>query len=227
ASDYVMGRRATGGYRFGAGYVNAELDELHSISMTGTFSAVDAGGSGGGLYHGAFMAPDGGNMVLMAGSPNGFSDGSGQHLEDANNGVADTLTFVHTATVANRINAVQFLYDALIYDTSIFTLSSVLKAGIGQNEILGNVVQTYADEDSMYGKTFSDKDHTLAIMGSVGVTGRLYLFSWLAVVGGYDLTVINGVALSPEQQVVGGTYRVNGDGHLIYHAARVGAEITY
>ena len=122
-----------------------------------------------------------------------------------------------------------------------WTIDGIVKTGIYHNRAQGSVTEQYTGTDpgaggdsSTYGRTFSDTKETLAFAGSVGVQSNFPLSNHWSLLAGYDMILIHGVALAPEQYdairgttFVGRVYDVDTHGQIIAHGANVGLQFSY
>mgnify|MGYP003112873322 FL=1 len=214
--------------KFGVGWRHADLDELMSASITGTFRAVDnAVGANGGLSHAALTAPNGGNLTLISGAADGFDDETGLL-----GGVGpDMLNMNERSSTTNALDGVQFSLDLLVMESERFLIDSVLKVGAYNNKSTGTFIETYSgigNDNSDYGRTLTDSSNSVAFVGQVGL-GTMYRFNdYVRFRFGWDVIFLSGVALAPEQTTLANTtYTINNDGSLVINGGHVGLEFVY
>ena len=223
-----------GAFQYGFGYRNLQLNEAAGVEIAGTLRSIDNVGPSGGISHGSLTTA--GGLSLLAGTPNGFEDETGNL-----SGFADTLQLFNGARTRNNLNGIQvILQDQIMYWRG-WTIDGIVKAGIYNNRVQGSVTETYIGTDpgaggdsSTYGRTFNDVKNTIAFAGSVGVQSNLPLSDSWSLTGGYEMLLVHGVALAPEQyQAVKGktfagrVYDVDTHGQIIAHGANVGLQFSY
>ena len=220
--------------QFGLGYRNFQLDELASVGIEGSLRAMDIGAPNGGLSHGALTTF--GGLSHLGGTANGFED------ETSNtSALPDTLQMFHNAVTSNDLNGAQLIFSEQIMYWKGWTIDGIGKAGVYHNHVRGTVSERYIGTDpgiggdsSTYGRQFTDTKSQLAFAGSVGLQSNFPLSERWSVIGGYEMTYIYGVALSPEQYAavtgptfVGRTYNVDSHGDLIAHGGNLGLQFRY
>jgi hypothetical protein len=221
-------------FQFGMGYRNLQLNEAAGVEVAGTLRAIDNFAPNGGISHGSLTTF--GGLSFLGGTANGFEDETGNL-----SGIADTLQLFHGARTTNDLNGVQLVLQQQIMYWRGWTIDGIVKAGAYHNRVQGSVTEQYIGTDpgaggdsSTYGHTFSDVKNKLAFAGSVGVQSSLPLSNNWSLIGGYEMLLIHGVALAPEQyQAVRGTtfvgrvYDVDTHGQIIAHGANAGLEFRY
>ncbi len=216
-------------FKLGAGWRHVNLDELASISLAGTFRAVDnAAGANGGLSHAALTDPNGGNLTLLSGVGDGFDD------ETALLGPAgpDQVRFQNDATTDNSLNGVQFSLEGLIVESENWLFDGFIKAGVYHNQARGAVTETYSgigNDNSVYGRTLTSSQSSVAFVGQTGV-GLVYRINDnIRIRGGWEVLFLSGVALAPEQAgaIIGATYNVENNGSMIANGGNAGFEFVY
>jgi hypothetical protein len=221
-------------FQFGVGYRNLQLNEAAGVQISGTLRAVDNVGLNGGISHGSLTTF--GGLNFLGGTANGFEDETGNA-----SGFADTLQMFHGAQTSNSLNGVQLIFQEQMMYWRGWTIDGIVKTGMYHNRVQGSVTEQYTGTDpgpggdsSTYGRTFSDVKETLAFAGSVGVQSNFPLSSNWSLLAGYDMILIHGVALAPEQyDAVKGTtftgrvYDVDTHGQIIAHGANVGLQFSY
>ncbi len=216
-------------FKLGAGWRHVNLDELSSVSLTGTFRAVDnAVGANGGLSHTALTDPNGGNLTLLSGAADGFDD------ETALLGTAgpDRLRFQNSAVTDNSLNGVQFSLESILVESENWLFDGFIKAGVYHNQARGTITETYSgitNDNSVYGRTLTSNQSSVAFVGHTGL-GLVYRISDnLRIRGGWEVLFLSGVALAPEQAtaVIGSTYNVDNNGNMIANGGNAGIEFVY
>jgi len=216
-------------FKLGAGWRHVNLDELSSISLTGTFRAVDNNaGANGGLAHTALTDPNGGNLTLISGVGDGFDD------ETALLGPAgpDTLRFQNSATTDNSLNGIQFSLESLIIESEHWLFDGFIKAGAYHNQARGTITETYSgigNDNSVYGRTLTNNQSSVAFVGQTGV-GLVYRINdHIRIRGGWEVLFLSGVALAPEQAtaVIGSVYNVENNGNMIANGGNAGLEFVF
>ncbi|MBL4885645.1 MAG: hypothetical protein JKY95_14075 [Planctomycetaceae bacterium] len=218
-----------GRFKLGAGWRHVNLDELSSISLMGTFRAVNNGaGANGGLSHTALTDPNGGNLTLLSGAGDGFDD------ETALLGGAgpDTLLFQNGATTDNSLNGLQFSLEGLLLERESFLFDGFIKVGAYNNQARGTITETYAgiaNDNSVYGRSFASSQNSVAFVGQAGLGTVFRLTDNIRLRGGWEVLFLSGVAIAPEQAaaVIGSTYNVENDGSMIANGGNIGLEFVY
>ena len=88
----------------------------------------------------------------------------------------------------------------------------------------------YANDNSQYGRTFSDSRGTVAFASNLGLRGSRVLTKHLRLRAAYEVLFLAGVALAPDQYSSVSTngpdadYAVYSDGQLIAHGGTLGIE---
>ncbi len=216
-------------FQYGIGYNNLQLDESAGIQIGGAFRASDVAGPNGGLSHASLTGI--GGLAFSGGTPNGFEDETGNA-----SGIPDTLTLFRQATTSNVLNGVQaILQQEVMYYRGI-VVNGVLKAGMYHNSTQGSILERYTGVDpglggdtSRYGRSFSDSKSAVAFVGTVALQSNIPLSNYWSLIGGYEATFIQGVALAPDQNLSnnGTTYSIDTHGNLIVHGANAGLQFTY
>lgn len=221
-------------FQFGFGYRNLQLDEAAGVEIVGTLRAIDNVGPNGGISHGSLTTF--GGLSHLGGTANGFEDETGNL-----SGLADTLQLFHDARTTNDLNGVQLVFQEQIMYWGGWTIDGIVKTGVYNNRVQGSVSEQYIGTDpgaggdsSTYGRTFSDVKNTLAFAGIAGVQSNLPLSDNWSLIAGYEMLLIHGVALAPEQyQAVKGTtfvgrvYDVDTHGQIIAHGGNLGLQFSY
>jgi hypothetical protein len=218
------------GLRMGVGYVNANFNNNAWVALSGTFRAVNAGGTVS-LPNSVLTAPTGGDLTLYAGGGTGFTDGISN-----NNGGAETvpsqLLLTHSANTRNELNGAQLVLDADLLELQHLEFGATLKAGMFDNFAQGTITETYSETNndlSAYYRRFTDSCHQLAFMGGVGVDASYHLTDEIAICAGYDVLFLSNLALGQEQinGVSNSWYHVQTNGTATIQSVRTGLEIDF
>jgi len=227
--NYMPGCRKTGGWRMGAGFVHTDVDEHLTARLGGTFRARDIGGvfSNGGLLHSDLTDAAEGNLNLISGNANGFSDQAGDHPNDGNPLIADDLLFTHDIDVDNNLNGVQLLLDNILYRNCRFRLIANTRFGLYENTVNSTISQRYRDEDSVYGRDFVREERGLALSFGAAIGAEYQIRRHLSFNLGYEMNYLSGLALAPDQTINNGGYQIDRDGDILLHGIRGGFGIRF
>ncbi|MFO0975729.1 MAG: hypothetical protein U0996_04985 [Planctomycetaceae bacterium] len=219
--------------QFGAGYRYLSLDEVAGTEINGVFRAADVAAPNNGLSHASLIGA--GGLTFLGGTANGFEDENGNA-----SGLPDNLQMIQEARTTNDLNGVQLMAQPEIMYWRGWVVNGVIKAGIYHNSVSGSVTERYVGTDpgvggdtSIYGRTFSDSKDSLAFAGALGIQSDFPLSENWSLIGGYEMLLIHGVALGPEQfaalkgALPGQVYDVDTHGQIIAHGANVGLQFTY
>lgn len=229
----LKGRRQTGRLlRFGFGYRNIQLREGGFVALRGTFNTLD--------NDGVDLAPNNaennalGNTSLTTGAGLALASGGGGFFESA---PPDQLLFTTSTRATNQLNGVQATVDATFLESEYFQIGGYAKAGVYHNRARGSVAEVYQElvnNQSRYTRSFSDSKDRAAFAGNLGITGTIFLRDNLRLTGGYELMLLSGVALAPDQA---GSIRTDignvtslalqTHGNALFHGGRVGIEILF
>ena len=214
--------------QYGIGYSNLQLDESAGAQIDGVFRATDVGGPNGGLSHAALI---GAGLVFAGGTANGFEDEVGNV-----SGIPDALTLFRVAQTSNNLNGMQaILQQEVLYYRGI-VVNGVLKGGLYHNSAEGSILERYTGVDtgpggdtSRYGRVLTDSKSRVAYVGSVGLQSNVPLSNHWSLIGGYEATIIHGVALAPDQNLGnnGTTYSIDTRGTVLVHGANAGLQFMY
>ena len=216
-------------FQYGIGYSNLQLDESAGVEISGVFRASNVGAPNGGLSNASLTGV--GGLTFLSGTADGFEDEIGNA-----SGIPDTLTLYRVAQTSNSLNGMQaILQQEVMYYRGI-VVNGVLKAGLYHNSAQASIFEGYTGVDpglggdtSSYGRTISDSRSRVAYVGSVGLQSNIPLSNHWSLIGGYEATMIHGVALGPEQNLGnnGTTYRIDSSGTVLVHGANAGLQFTY
>ncbi len=216
-------------FQYGIGYSNLQLDESAGVEISGVFRASNVGAPNGGLSNASLTGV--GGLTFLSGTADGFEDETGNL-----SGIPDTLTLYRVAQTSNSLNGMQaILQQEVMYYRGI-VVNGVLKAGLYHNSAQGSIFEGYTGVDpgpggdtSSYGRTLSDSRSRAAYVGSVGLQSNIPLSNHWSLIGGYEATMIHGVALGPDQNLGnnGTTYRIDSSGTVLVHGANAGLQFTY
>lgn len=219
-------------FRFGIGFRDIDLNELAQLTVSGVFDTVDSATGleadiNDGLSHQALISS---GLTLLSGAADGWDD------ENAAPAGPDVLILDHAASTRNLLDGVQFTFDASLLTSERWFLDTYLKAGVFHNRTRGTVTETYtgfANDDSVYGRTFSDSRSTVAFAGNLGLRGTAVLTKNIRFRTAYEALFLAGVALAPDQ-FLGVTsngpdarYQVYADGQVIAHGGSLGLELVW
>ncbi|MFM9965615.1 MAG: hypothetical protein ACKV2Q_30890 [Planctomycetaceae bacterium] len=229
----LKGRRQTGRLlRFGFGYRNIQLSEGGFAALRGTFNTLDNDGvdlAGSNAENNAL-----GNTSLTTGAGLTLASGVGGFFEAT---PPDQLLFSTTTRATNQLNGVQATVDATFLESEHFQIGGYAKAGVYHNRARGSVAEVYQElvnNQSRYTRSFSDSKDRAAFAGNLGLTGTIFLRDNLRLTGGYEMMLLSGVALAPDQ--AGGLRTDIGNvtslalqthGNALFHGGRVGIEILF
>ncbi len=215
-------------FQYGVGYSNLQLNESAGAQINGVFRATDVVGPNGGLSHAGLL---GAGLVFAGGTANGFEDEVGNA-----SGIPDALTLFRVAQTSNNLNGMQaILQQEVLYYRGI-VVNGVLKGGLYHNSAEGSILERYTGVDtapggdtSRYGRSLSDSKSRIAYVGSVGLQSNIPLSNHWSLIGGYEATIIHGVALAPDQNLGnnGTTYSIDTRGTVLVHGANAGLQFTY
>ncbi len=229
-ADYVFpwfGR----GWRLGAGYVNANLNNNSWMGLSGTFRAFNASGTTVSLPNSVLTSQTGGNLALYSGGGNGFTDGT-SNVGTGTAGIPSQLFFTHSANTRNELNGAQVVLDGNLLEFHHFDFGANLKAGIFDNFAQGSIVETYATTNndlSAYARRFSNSCHQMAFLGGLGVDVGYHVTDEIAIRTGYDVLYLSNLALGPEQVsgISNSWYHVQTNGTACIQSVHAGLEITF
>ena len=234
----LKGRRQSGQlFRFGFGYRNIQFNEGGLAALRGAFNTVDTDGNeapgfndpNDGLSNAALTAVPGAGLTLAS--------GAGGFLENVLPMLPDQLLFTSSTSTTNQLNGVQATLDATFLETNYFSVGGYAKAGVFHNRVRGSVTETYQDLEnnkSRYTRSFSDRQDRAAFVGNLGINGTVFLRDNLRLFGAYELMLLSGVALAPDQS--GGiqtsianvtSLNLQSHGQAVFHGGRVGIEILF
>ncbi|MEZ6031865.1 MAG: hypothetical protein R3C17_02140 [Planctomycetaceae bacterium] len=216
-------------FQYGIGYANWQLDEAAGVQISGAFRATDTAGPNNGLSHASLTGV--GGLGFSGGTPNGFQDETGNA-----SGIPDTLTLFREARTDNNLNGIQAIMQQEVMYYRGIVVNGILKAGVYHNSAHGSILERYSGVDtgpggdtSNYGRSFSDSASSIAFVGTVGLQSSVPLTNHWSLIGGYEATFINGVALAPDQNLTsnGTTYNINTHGNVLLHGANAGLQFAY
>ena len=141
-------------------------------------------------------------------------------------GPGPVLGTYHTAT-GNRLFGLQFGCEAALWDRGgCLRIDNVLKAGVYANDF--GAQDTVLDTGTMV-LPASDRAGQIAFLGEAGLFGVYRLTDSLSIRGGYQVVLIEGVALATDQMAVTDFVAQDGidtSGGLFYHGALLGIELV-
>ena len=216
-------------FQYGIGYNNFQLTEGAGTEITGTFRAANGVGPNNGLSDASLTGV--GGLTFLGGTPDGFQDEVGNI-----SGFPDTLTMFREATTRNSLNGVQAIFQQEIMYYRGIVVNGVFKAGLYHNSANGSIIERYTGTDpslggptSSYGRVISDSRDVVAFAGTVGLQSSIPISEHWSLIGGYEATIVHGVALAPDQNLAadGQTYDINANGDLIIHGANAGLQFKY
>jgi hypothetical protein len=225
-------------YRFGIGYRNLQLNEGAGFLARGTFDAIDSATgdtfgnpgnvSNDGLSDAALQQA---GLSLVSGTADGFNAAAVPNLGP------DTVTLLYHGSAANELNGIQALFAARLIPTDLFLLEGIFKAGVYHNSVRSNVSELIAgsvNDDSVYGRNFSDRKGTASFVGTVGLRGLIPLTDYISLVSGYEALFLTGVALGTDQfqgvhtNALGArTYSAKANDSTILHGGNVGLQVSW
>jgi len=220
-------------FQIGAGYSRFDLSESTGVSIAGTLRAVNVAAPNGGISHNALTTF--GRLTHLGGVANGFEDETGNP-----SGFADVLEMQHNAGTSNNLNGVQLIFQDEIMYWRGWTIDGTIKTGLYSNNMTGTVSERYTGTDpitgesSSYGRTFFDQKTDLAYAIAIGLKSNFPLSDHWSLLSGYEMTLLDGVALAPEQYgAISGTtfvnrrYNLDDNGQIIAHGANIGLQFAY
>lgn len=226
-------------FRWGVGYRNLRINESGGLMVGGTFNALDVDDGAGpasligndpndGLAHASLIAA---GFTHVAGGADGY---------DAINPLvpsADGLTALFAGSTQNRLNGVQLQAALRGSPNDIIGFEGFVRLGLFYNEVKGRYSELVAgsrDDDSVYLRTFANDRDRASFGFNPGVRTFLNLTDYISLTAGYELLLLTGIALGPDQigaanQTLLGTtdYRVDSSGVFIGHGGNVGLEIRW
>jgi hypothetical protein len=153
--------------------------------------------------------------------------------------VDSQLDAIYSIEAENRLYGLQIGGEGKLFYTERFLLSTVLKAGLFDN----NSEQTTTDLSGVLSSTtppFSLNANTnqASFVGELGLMGTYRLTETILLRGGYNFMWITDVSLASEQVAVNefqilptppdtAVRSANAEGSLFYHGATVGVELTW
>lgn len=216
-------------FQYGFGYSNLQLDESAGVQINGIFRASDVAVPNGGLSHASLTGV--GGLAFAGGTANGFEDEVGNA-----SGIPDALTLFRVAQTSNDLNGMQAILQQEVLYYRGLVVNGVLKGGLYYNSAQGSILERYTGVDpgaggdtSRYGRSLFDSKSRAAYVGSVGLQANFPLSYHWSLIGGYEATIIHGVALAPDQNPGnnGTTYSIDASGTVLVHGANTGLQFTY
>ena len=216
-------------FQYGIGYSNLQLDESAGVEISGVFRASNVGAPNGGLSNASLTGV--GGLTFLSGTADGFEDETGNL-----SGIPDTLTLYRVAQTSNSLNGMQAIVQQEVMYYRGIVVNGVLKAGLYHNSAQASIFESYTGVDpgpggdtSSYGRTLSDSKSRAAYVGSVGLQSNIPLSYHWSLIGGYEATMIHGVALGTDQNFGnnGTTYSIDSSGTVLVHGANAGLQFTY
>lgn len=226
-------------FRWGIGYRNLRLTEAGGLQTAGTFDALDVDDGAGpaspvgndpndGLAHASLLAA---GFTHVAGAADGF-DSLNPLIPSA-----DGLTALFAGRAVNRLDGVQVQGALRGSPNDVVAFEGFLRLGLFYNRIEGSYTEVVAgsrNDDSIYLRAFSD-DRSRASFGvNPGVRALLNLTDYISLTAGYELLVLTGIALGPDQigsiqtTLLGTTgYKVDTSGVFVGHGGNVGLEVRW
>lgn len=216
-------------FSFGVGYRNIHFNESTSAIVSGTFGTNDIPGGGNQfniLQHDALVSH---GLEHISGAADGFTN--------TTPGPPTSLSLFFNGATTNVMNGGQLTMDGPLMQRGIFTLESLVRAGIFFNHITGSVQELYAGggvDDSVYGRQFTDERDVVSFAGNFGLNAVFQLGEHVRYRAGYEIMVLTNTALGPDQQAgistngVGiSSYTVQGGSTVVFHGFRTGLEFIW
>ena len=225
----LLSEDPTAHFQFGIGYRNLQLDETAGVAYSGTFRAEDFVAPNNGLSHIALTTA--GGLSFLGGTANGFEDEVGNA-----SGLADTVTLLSEARTSNDLNGIQGIFKEEIMYWRGWTIDGIVKAGVYHNQATGSVSERHSGVDpasggdtSVYGRSLTDSQSTLAFVGGLGLQSNLPLSNHWSFVTGYEGIFVHGVAIAPNQYdaVNSGVYNIDTHGRILAHGGNAGLQFSY
>ena len=120
----------------------------------------------------------------------------------------------------NQLYGLQFGVHATPWNCGRFRADVIVKAGAFHNN-----ATSFAFTN---GTSIGDTQNELAFAGELGVTEAYEFTDCIALRLGYQMTVVDGVALATEQltthQTTGGVANTDTSGNVLYHGGLIGLE---
>lgn len=246
--DFVLARRSRR-LRIGIGWRQWNISEQSFVGITGQLHATDLafantgvaapGAVNNGLEHLAFVY-DAQNNGADAGftytGPVGAEDGidsANFDVNGANDGVGpDTIELLSSQQATNTLNGLDLNVRGQIFARGRFDLVCSANIGVYINEASGVVAERVTEitgNGSVYSRGFSDSDEVISLIGGIGLDAGYWIKPSVRVYAGYQTVFINGVALSPEQEtgMINNYYRLQHNGDIALHGAKLGLEFLY
>jgi hypothetical protein len=119
----------------------------------------------------------------------------------------------------NNLYGFQVGADARLWECGCFSINGLGKAGIYGN---------HAEQSSVYPELqeafFASTNHT-AFIGELGLQARYQVTQSLALRAGYELLLLDGVAIAPAQ--IGNRIGIDSNATVFYHGATAGLELSF
>jgi hypothetical protein len=224
--------------RWGLGYREIVIDENGGFGLSGTFDALDVD-DGAGPATPANNDPNNGLSDASLGAV-GFTQiagGGGFDSIDPTIPSVDRLAWLVNGTTENRLDGLQFLLAARTAPNDIVALEAFARIGLYYNRINGSVnelVVGSGDASGVFLRTLGDSTARASFGFNPGVRAALNLTDYISLTAGYEVLVLTGIGLGPDQlaqvqtNLLGSpTYKVDADGLFFGHGGNLGLEVRW
>ncbi|WP_437191982.1 hypothetical protein [Planctomicrobium sp. SH527] len=211
-------------WRLSGGFRHIQLDEKNGVRLDGIFSS-DPSLTPGSHINGLSDAE-----LTMAGA--NWIGGAGDGIVSG----AD-LMYSLESNVENQLNGFQTTFAFRFIEKEWITLEGTLKAGVYQNKMHGQLIETAATsgiDNSVYQQAFAASDTGVAFAGNLGLKTIIGLTDYIDFVLGGEVLFLSGVALGADQ--AGGvsvtstgarTYTVDNHGSLVGYGGSIGFRVYW
>lgn len=211
-------------WRLSGGFRHIQLDEKNGVRLDGIFSSDPS------LTPGSHINGLSDSELITAGAD--WISGTGIGIVDG----AD-LMYSLESNVENQLNGFQTTFAFRFIEKQWITLEGTLKAGVYQNRMHGQLVETAASsgiDNSVYQQAFSSSDTGVAFAGNLGLKSIIGLTDYIDFVLGGEVLFLSGVALGADQ--AGGVsvtstgarqYNVDNHGSMIGYGGSIGFRVYW
>lgn len=225
-------------FRWGIGYREVLINENGGFGIAGTFDALDIDDAAGPA---AMMGNDP-NDGLAAGSLTsvGFVNiggGGGFDSIDPTVPSADGLSALFNGSTENRLDGVQLTLAARTVPNDVLMLEAFTRLGLYHNRISGSVSEVLIgsqDANGIYQRVMQDSTAKASFGFNPGVRASLNLTDYISLTLGYEVMLLTGVGLGPDQLASVQTtllgspiYKVDSSGLFVGHGGNAGLEVRW
>jgi hypothetical protein len=225
-------------FRMQVGYRGIQIAEGSRLRIDGTFNALDSdsGEAPGDATNEANDALSDAALVA-AGFANigGTADGF-----DAINlvaGTSDQVAMLFGGDTDNHLNGVHVTGLLRGNPSEFVTVEGFLQFGLFHNQIDASVSELIAgsgDDDSIYVRRFQGSKSKASFGTNLGLRTAIHLTEYISLTTGYELLVLSGIALAPDQygrvqtSLTGNrSFNIDSAGVFLAHGGNVGLEIRW